>query len=458
MALPSDDAGESEKGVGALNNSTIVSRIGDISRIGNVRWLMVVLAFIVAAVSYLDRSNISIAAPILKADLALSDRQLGLVFSAFVFGYALTQPIAGRLADKFGPYKVITIGILWWSVLTAATAMIPSTFAGAFATLLIVRCVLGIGESVIFPASNRLVANWVPSHERGLANGIIFAGVGVGAGIAPPLITTIMLAHDWRAAFWVSAAIGLVAMLVWVLLARDRPEKHFLVRSPELAHIKADQAVAEKRGPAVVAPWRTIITDRQVALLTLAYFCFGYVAYIFFTWFFTYLSTVRGLDLKASGIYAMLPFIAMAIASPLSGYVSDKLVVRYGRRIGRCGPAALGMALAAVFVALATQVQDARLAAAVLALGSGGLYLSQSAFWTLSADIGRESAGSVSGLMNMGNQIGGVCVAAITPILAESFGWSGSFMFAAGAALIGAVTWLFIDPNTSLRSADVADG
>lgn len=418
---------------------------------GNIRWLMVIMAFAVAAVSYLDRSNISIAAPVLKADLALSDRQLGLVFSAFVFGYALTQPIAGRFADRFGPFLVIAVGIGWWSVLTVVTALIPSTFSGAFATLLVARCILGIGESVIFPASNRLVASWVPSTERGLANGLIFAGVGVGAGIAPPLITTIMLSHDWRMAFFASAAIGLVVLVLWLLLARDKPENHKMVRQPELDYINADKAVAPEAGTAVTAPWRSIILDKQVALLTLAYFCFGYVAYIFFTWFFTYLSTVRGLDLKSSGLYGVLPFIAMAICSPLSGYVSDKLSKRYGRRIGRCGPAALGMALAAVFVALATQVADARLAAAVLALGSGGLYLSQSAFWTLSADIGRESAGSVSGLMNMGNQIGGVCVAAVTPIFAEMFGWSGSFMIAAGAALVGAITWLFIDPNTSLK-------
>lgn len=423
------------------------------ARRGNIRWVMVILAFIVAAVSYLDRSNISIAAPILKADLSLSDRQLGLVFSAFVFGYALTQPIAGRLADRFGPFVVIGVGIVWWSVLTATTALIPASFSGAFVTLLVVRCILGIGESVIFPASNRLVASWVPSSERGLANGLIFAGVGVGAGIAPPLITTIMLTHDWRAAFFASAVIGLVVLVVWLLLARDKPENSRFVGQAELDYINADKAVAAKAGTVIAAPWRTIIFDKQVALLTLAYFCFGYVAYIFFTWFFTYLSSVRGLDLKSSGLYGILPFIAMAIASPLSGYVSDKLSVRYGRRIGRCAPAALGMALAAVFVALATQVADARLAAVVLALGSGGLYLSQSAFWTLSADIGRESAGSVSGLMNMGNQIGGVCVAAITPILAEIFGWSGSFMFAAAAALVGAVTWLFIDPNTSLKKS-----
>lgn len=424
-----------------------------LSHVGRVRWLIVILVFVISAVSYLDRSNIAIAAPILKGDLGLSDRQLGLVFSAFVVGYALTQPFAGRLADRFGAYRIIAIGILWWSIFTSATAMIPSTYAGAFTLLLLVRLVLGIGEAVIYPASNRLVASWVPSHERGVANGLIFAGVGIGAGIAPPLITGLMLTHDWRIAFWVCAAIGMLVLAIWLILARDRPENHFLVRKPELAYIASDKMIVQESEDEKPASWRSVIGNRQVLLLTMSYFCFGYVAYIFFTWFFMYLSVVRGLDLKVSAIYGMLPFIAMAVASPLGGYVSDRLTRRFGRRAGRRIPAFAGMLATAVFVALATQVEDTRLAAAVLALGSGGLYFSISSFWSLSADIGRASAGTVSGIMNMGNQIGGAIVAAITPIVAEMLGWSGSFLFAAGVALVGALAWLFIDPDASLEPA-----
>ena len=419
---------------------------------------MVGLALTIAAVAYLDRSNISIAASFLKRDLALTDVQLGVVFSAFVLGYALTQPLAGRLADRYGAYSVIAIGIFWWSVLTALTAMIPAAFTGAFATLLAVRFILGVGESVIFPASNRLVANWIPSQERGLANGLVFAGVGLGAGIAPPLITTVMLEHGWRWSFFVTAGIGLVALVVWLVVARDSPEGHFMVRRAELDYIEAgkrsETAAAHAAGRSdEIASWRSIILNRQVMLLTLSYFCFGYVAYIFFSWFFVYLSTVRGLDLKSSGIYGMLPFIAMAIASPFGGWLSDRLAVRYGRRIGRCSVAAIGMAGAAIFVAGATQVVDVRLASLVLAAGSGALYLAQSAFWTLSADLGRSSAGSVSGVMNMGGQLGGVVVASLTPILAAHIGWSGSFIFTAGMALLGAVAWLFIDPNAALEAA-----
>lgn len=421
---------------------------------GKIRWFMIFLVFLVSAVSYLDRTNISIAAPAMKLDFGISDVQMGTVFTAFVLGYALTQPIAGRLADRFGAYRVIAIGIVWWSVITAVTGLVSATFAGAFGLMVGIRLLLGIGESVIYPASNRLVANWIPSHERGLANGLIFAGVGFGAGVAPPLVTMIMASHGWRWAFFASALIGIVMLAIWMLFARERPEKHPMISPEELAYIEAERGVGGEavRSADAILSWGEIFGNRQVRLLMLAYFCFGYVAYIFFTWFFTYLSTVRGMDLKSSGLYGMLPFIAMALASSIGGYVSDKLAKRYSKRVGRCIPAAIGMALAGLFVAIATQVQDARLAALILAFGSGSLYLSQSAFWTLSADFGKSSAGSVSGVMNMGNQIGGATVAQITPIIAGAFGWTQSFLVAAALAFVGAIAWLLIDPNATLRA------
>jgi ACS family glucarate transporter-like MFS transporter len=424
-------------------------------RIGNVRWVMIGITFLIAAVAYLDRSNISIAAPVIKGEFALSDVQLGFVFSAFVLGYALTQPVAGWLADRFGAYKIIAIGIGWWSVLTALTAMIRSDAVNALAILLGARFLLGIGESIIFPASNRLVVNWIPSKERGLANGLIFSGVGIGAGLAPPLITYFMLAYDWRAAFWATAFIGVAALATWLLVVRDRPDGHRWVSPAELEHIRRSGEAAgdsTARAAAAATPWRGIFANRSIGFLTLSYFCFGYVAYIYFSWFFTYLATVRGLDLKSSGLYGMFPFIAMAIASPFGGWVSDRLATRFGARAGRCYIAAVGMGLSGIFIALATYVADVRLAAIVLAAGSGSLYLAQSAFWTLSADIGRRSAGTVAGLMNMGGQIGGVIVGVLTPVLAQSFGWAASFLFTAAVCIVGAIAWLFIDPETQLES------
>jgi ACS family glucarate transporter-like MFS transporter len=422
---------------------------------GAVRWLVIFWVFVIAAVSYLDRNNISIAISSIQKEFGLSNVQLGAVFSAFVFGYAFTQPFAGRLADRFGPHKLIAFAILWWSLFTVLVTVIPTGLAYSFGLLLGVRVLLGIGEAVIFPASNRLVASWIPSRERGFANGLIFTGVGVGGGVAPPLITYFMLTQSWRTSFYVCAAIGVAVGVVWLLLVRDEPARHKWASKQEVAYIKAGLPAAKAVG---LQRWRDIILDRQVALLTLSYFCYGYVAYIFFTWFFKYLSDLRGLNLKASALYATLPFVAMAVASSLGGLISDALIQRYGARVARCGLAGLSMLAASGFVWWATQVSDARLAALVLAGGAGALYLAQSAFWAISADVGGASAGAVSGVMNMGSQIGGVVTASLTPYIAAAFGWTASFVFAAAVCLAGAVLWLFINPGheLSLRARPAA--
>lgn len=415
---------------------------------GFVRWIVIFWVFVIAAVSYLDRNNISIAISSIQKEFGLSNVQLGAVFSAFVFGYAFTQPFAGRLADRFGAYKLIAFAILWWSLLTVSVTLVPPGYSFSFGLLLAVRLLLGIGEAVIFPASNRLVASWIPTRERGFANGLIFAGVGVGGGLAPPIITYFILTQTWRASFYACAAMGLSVGVIWLLMVRDRPQAHKWVTRKEAVYIEA--GLPPRKAHAGLLRWRDMILDGQVALLTASYFCYGYVAYIFFTWFFKYLSDVRGLKLQSSALYATLPFIAMAIASSLGGYASDKLIPRYGQRIARCGLAGVSMLTASGFVWWATQVADARLAALVLAGGAGALYLAQSAFWALSADIGGASAGAVSGVMNMGSQIGGVVTASLTPLVAGAFGWTASFAFAAAVCAVGGLLWVFIDPTHEL--------
>lgn len=414
-------------------------------RVGRRRWLVIFCTFIVAAVSYLDRNNVSIAASSLQREFRISNVQLGALFSAFLLGYALMQPVAGRMADRIGASRAIAIGIIWWSAFTALLPAVPVGIGNALAVLMSVRFLLGMGEAIIFPASNRLVASWIPTRERGLANGIIFAGVGVGGSIAPPLITFVMLSYSWRWAFWLCALIGLAAGGVWISCVRNSPAQDKHIGAAELALISAGLPVSslETRRP---LPWRVPLFDRQVAMLTLSYSCYGYVAYMFFTWLFKYLSDVRGLNLRASALYATLPFLTMAFASTLGGLVSDRLVNLIGKRAARCGVASASLFVASVFVWSATQVTDIRFAAVVLAGGAGALYFSQSAYWAISADIGGSSAGLVSGIMNMGCSLGGVLTAALTPVIANGFGWTASFAVAAIVCFVGAVAWLFIDP------------
>ena len=412
-------------------------------RHGSVRWALIAWLFVISAVAYLDRVNISIAGKMIAAEYGFTNQQLGWVFSSFVMGYALFQAPSGRIADRFGARRALALAAVWWAVFSALSALLPA-FALVLPALILVRFALGAGESIVYPAANRIVAQWIPVPERGLANGLIFMGVGVGAGITPPLITAVMLRYGWRASFIVCGLIGLAAGAVWLIIARDSPDGHRWVSETERAQIRAG---IPARGAEEPLRWRVIAANRNVRFLTLSYFCYGYSAYIFFTWFFIYLSTVRGLDLKVSAVYAMLPFLAMAVGSGLGGLVSDRLTKRYGRRIGRCGLAGVGIGLAALFIAAGTQVESARLATLVLAGGAGTLYLAQSSFWSVSADIAGSSAGAVSGVMNMGAQLGGVVTASLTPWVADRFGWTGSFLVAAGLCVVGAAAWIGVRPE-----------
>ena len=420
-----------------------------------VRWFLVFWLFVLSAVAFLDRVNISIAGSSIASDYHLTNVQLGWVFSSFLAGYALFQTLGGRLADRFGPRRVLAGGVLWWGVFTALTALVPPGIKGALLWFVTIRFLFGAGEAVVYPASNQFVSRWIPTQERGKANGWIFAGVGAGAGLSPPLITFIMLHYGWRASFWVCAAIGLVVGLVWFIAARDTPAEHARVSASELAliHSGLSSAAAGQGRSRQLIPWGRVFKSKEVLAITLSYFSFGYVAWIFFSWFYTYLAQVRGLNLKASAFYAMLPFLAMAVCCALGGTISDRLTRSHGPRIGRCYLAALVIALAAVFLVLGSEVHSARLASIVLAGGAGALYLAQSSFWSVTADLAGASSGSVSGFMNMGAQAGGWLTAWLTPLIASHFGWTASFLVAAGLCLMGAAAWLLVDPSRTLEAA-----
>src|SRR5229473_3962092 len=340
------------------------------ARTSNVRWFLIFWLFILSAVSYLDRVNISIAGGSIADAYHLSNVQLGRVFSALLVGYALFQTVGGRLADRFGPRRVLAAGVVWWGIFTALTAMVPANIAGALLLFIGVRFLLGAGEAVIYPSANQFIARWIPTSERGIANGWIFAGVGAGAGLTPLLITSIMVRYGWRSSFWVCAIIGFVAGAVWFLAARDNPAEHSGVSASELTLIRSSLTQPSLTNPKALVSWGRVVHSKEVWAVTLSYFCYGYVAWIFFSWFYLYLAHVRGLDLKASAFYTMLPFLAMLVCCLLGGVMNDRLTKWQGPRTGRCGLAAFAIALAGIFIGFGSQVQSARLASVVLAGGA----------------------------------------------------------------------------------------
>ena len=399
-------------------------------------------------IAFLDRVNITIAGIAIADTYHFSKVQLGYIFSALLVGYALFQAPGGRLADLYGPRRVLTAGVVWWGVFTGLTALVPH-FAGALLAFIAIRFLLGVGEAVVYPASNQFVSRWIPSHERGKANGWIFAGVGVGAGMSPPLITYLMLHYGWRFSFWACAVLGLVAGSLWYLAARDKPSEHARVSSSELNYIEA--GITINASPATRAiRWSSVLRSREVLAITFSYFCFGYVAWIFFSWFFIYLATVRGLNLKASASYAMLPPLAMSVGSALGGIITDRLTQWKGPRTGRCLVAMAALLMAAGFLIMGAQVESSRFASVVLAGGAGALYLAQSSFWSVTANLAGPSSGSVSGFMNTGGQLGGALTASLTPWIADRHGWTAAFMFAATLCALGALAWLVVDPEKTL--------
>jgi len=418
------------------------------ARGSRVRVLLIFMLFLLSAVAFLDRTNISVAGVQMRQDYGIDQIHLGWVFSAFLIGYAACQVPAGWLAWRFGPRRVLTVALVWWGVLCVLTALVSPQGAHALMLLILVRFALGAGESVMYPAGNQFISRWIPVQERGKANGLIFAGVGAGSTLSPPLITAIIAADGWRTAFYACAGIGLVAGIAWFLLARDTPEEHKHVSPAELAHIHA--GLVAPGAPRESLPWGAILSSGNVWALFFSYFAFGYVAWIFFSWFYIYLAEVRHVDLKASAVYSMLPPLMMMLGCLSGGWISDRVTATRGLYLGRSGLAIVSFALTAVFVVLGSMTQSTGLAVVVLAGGAGALYLSQSSFWSVSADIAGPHTGVVAGFMNMGCQIGGALTSSLTPWIAAQYGWMAAFGVAGALAVAGALIWALVDPNRPL--------
>jgi ACS family glucarate transporter-like MFS transporter len=414
-----------------------------------VRYLLVMLIFVVSAVVNLDRTNIAIAGSYLAADYHISNVQLGSVFSAFMIGYAAFQIPAGWIVGKLGPRRTLTGGILWWSVLSVATALVPPTMAHALWALIAVRFLLGIGEAVAYPSANQFIAAWFPSAERGKANAGVQAGAQMGSGTAPALVAFIIYNFGWHAAFYVCAGLGLVIAAVWYWAARDVPAQHPMVTPQEMAHIQAGLPVRIE-GTMPPVPWARIFTSIDVWGTALAYVGFGYTATIFHTWFFIYLKEGRGFDLTSSALLGTLPFIATTSCCLIGGVVSDWLVANRSQYIGRSLFGALTLLLAGIILILGSHAQNAVAAALLLAGGAGALYLGQSVYYAVAADLGGPFTGVVSGMVSMGGQIAGAATASLTPYFASKYSWETAFTIAAGVTFVCIIPWLFVNPHRSV--------
>lgn len=421
---------------------------------GRFRWVLLGMLLVISMVTYLDRVNISIAGKYIMSAYGISSVDMGKIFSAFVFGYALFQVPGGWLGDRFGPRKLLAAAMLWWSLATALTAQAPHLFAfaglGVIASFALVRFVIGAGEAAAYPNFNLTIAHWMTSGERALANSLVLGASGFGAAITPPLIGWLMSRYGWQESFYVCGALGIVVAAVWYRYSADRPEQSPRVTAAELAVIHADSNPKAK-GDIRKVSFKALLRNRNVWLLIASNFLFGYVAYIYLTWFYLYLVDVRHFSVLKSSFYGTLPFVAITVMTPLGGSLSDRLCAKLGKRYGRSLVVMAGMTLTALCVSIGGRAVDPYFAIFSLSLGAGFLYFSLGPYWATVIDIAKGNAGVVSGMMNTGGNTGGTISPTLTPFVASMFGWSAALDVAAAAAFVGGMLWLFINADSKVE-------
>jgi sugar phosphate permease len=415
------------------------------------RWYILLLISIMYLITYLDRVNISTAAPEITKEFGFDKVTMGLIFSAFLWSYALFQVPGGWLSDKFGPRAVLTGVVTFWSVMTAATGL-----AAGATSFKIVRFLFGVGEAGAFPGATRAMQLWYPRSERGFVQGITHSASRAGAALAPPIVLAIMLNFGWRAAFFVCGSVGILWSVWWALSYRNLPEDHGMVNPSELQHIRGVDA-SGATNPAQIhkqlqVPWGTLLRSGNMWAVMCAYFTYVYCLWIFLSWLTTYLIEVRHFTLLKGGLLASLPLWAGVIGDTAGGLATDWLLRRTGSaKIARRTVAITGLLGCAVFITPAALTEDPVTAVICLTISMFFLECTIGPSWAVPMDTGGKYSGTVSGMMNMAGNFGGAISPIVFGVLAQYGNWQAPFIVAAGLLVVGSAVWAFwIDPDKAI--------
>ena len=415
------------------------------------RWYILVLISLMYLITYLDRVNISTAAPVISKEFGFDKITMGIIFSAFVWAYAMFQVPGGWLGDRFGARNVLTIIVGYWSIMTAATA--AATGATSFVVL---RFLFGVGEAGAFPGATRAMQLWYPRHERGFVQGITHSASRVGAAIAPPIVVLIMTTLGWRSVFYISGVVGIVWALWWYLAYRNLPEEHGLVNAAELEHIRGIDEKGNVNRPNSAkkpsVPWATLLRSPNMWAIMCAYFTYVYCLWIFLSWLPSYLVEFRHFTLLKVGLLASLPLWAGVVGDTVGGLATDWLLATTGNiKLARRLVAIVGMLGCAVFIVPAALAENAYTAVYCLTASMFFLECTIGPSWAVPMDMGGEHSGTVSGMMNMAGNIGGALSPIVFGVLVQFGSWQAPFIVAASLLVIGAAVWAFwLDPNVSV--------
>ena len=415
------------------------------------RWYILFLISLMYLITYLDRVNISTAAPVIGKEFGFDKLTMGAIFSAFVWSYAIFQVPGGWFGDRFGPRHVLTAIVTYWSAMTAATA--AATGALSF---IVIRFLFGIGEAGAFPVATRAMQLWYPRQERGFVQGITHSASRAGAAIAPPIVVFLMTRLGWQSVFYVCGAVGLIWALWWAIAYRNLPEEHTLVNSAELAHIRGVDEQGNVKQPYVErtasVPWGTLLRSPNMWAIMCAYFTYVYCLWIFLSWLPSYLMEVRHFTLFKVGIFASLPLWAGVVGDTVGGLATDGLLRLTGNaKLARRLVAIVGMLGCAVFIVPAALTEDAYTAVYCLTGAMFFLECTIGPSWAVPMDVGGKYSGTVSGMMNMAGNIGGALSPLVFGALVQFGSWAAPFIVAASLLVIGSAVWAFwLDPDTSV--------
>ena len=408
-------------------------------RIRRFRTISLVLLVVCGTINYLDRGALSVANPAIRADLGVSIGQMGLLLSAFAWSYALVQLPVGGLVDRAGPRILLGIGMTLWSLAQAAGGLVTS-----FGQFIWARIFLGIGEAPQYPTSARVVSNWYAMRDRGVPTGVFNAASPLGTALAPPLLTLLMLAFNWRWMFIAMGIVGLFGAAIWALIYRD----------PDAVGLSADERAyladgMEKETPVktTFAEWRSLFAYRTTWGMILGFFGSVYLNWVFLTWLPGYLEIERHMSTFGTGFAAAIPFFCGFLGCLIAGWFSD-LLTRHGTSPVRSRKtpvvvAMVGMALFTVPAALVTSNVVA------LACISVVVFLANAASacsWALATAVAPANrVASLGAVQNFGGFLGGALAPVLTGAIAQAtHSFIPALLTGAAIAFISAMIYLFV--------------
>ncbi len=404
-----------------------------------------VMLFITVVINYLDRSNLSITAPAMRAELGLDTAQMGLILSAFGWTYALCQIPGGWLVDRVSPRVLYATLILAWSATTIGLGLTYSV-----AGLMGMRMLIGVLEAPSYPINNRVVTTWFPERERATAIGFYTSGQFVGIAFLTPVLVWIQTQFGWHMVFVATGGIGVVWAAIWYALYRE-PTDFAGTNAAELELIRAggglvdlDRRRASSRKSFSAADLAIVLTSRKLWGVYFGQFALTSTLWFFLTWFPTYLVDARGMSFVKAGFLASLPFLAAFVGVLCSGVLSD-FMLRRGASLGvaRKTPIITGLLLSISIIG-ANYVEAPSLIIAFMTVAFFGNGLA-SITWSLVSAIAPERLlGLTGGVFNFVGNLSGIAVPIIIGYLARDYGFSAGLTYIATLALLGALSYMFV--------------